>query len=65
MAKMAAGTRSLKYDDTDKNVLLFGSHVPTLLLQRCFQYLLKEKGLEMLPFIERFEGSLLFVDISG
>ena len=62
---MAAAQRSQKVDDTDGSVLIFGAHVPNLLIQRSFQTICQGQNQSIQPFIERFEGSLLFVDISG
>lgn len=62
---MISPVRAQKLEDTDGNVLIFGAHVANLLIQRSFQSILCGKGNIPLPFIERFEGSLLFVDISG
>ena len=62
---MAAAQRSQKVDDTDGGVLIFGAHVPNLLIQRSFQSIFQGQNQSIQPFIERFQGSLLFVDISG
>ena len=62
---MTSPIRPQKLEDTDGNVLIFGAHVANLLIQRSFHSILSGKGNVPLPFIERFEGSLLFVDISG
>ena len=62
---MAAAQRSQKVDDTDGGVLIFGAHVPNLLIQRSFQTIFQGQNICIQPFIERFDGSLLFVDISG
>jgi class 3 adenylate cyclase len=57
--------RIQKVDDTDGNVLIFGAHVANLLIQRSFQMIGQGQNQVLKPFVERFEGSLLFVDISG
>lgn len=62
---MSSTQRSQKVDDTDGNVLIFGAHVANLLIQRSFQMIGQGQNQLVKPFIERFEGSLLFVDISG
>lgn len=60
-----SSARSQKAEDTDGNVLIFGAHVPNLLIQRSFHTHVRNRNKAKEPFIERFEGSLLFVDISG
>lgn len=62
---MTSPVREQKLEDTDGNVLIFGAHVANLLIQRSFQSFRNSGTHVPLPFIERFEGSLLFVDISG
>lgn len=62
---MSSTQRTQKVDDTDGNVLMFGAHVANLLIQRSFQMIGQGKNHLVEPFMERFEGSLLFVDISG
>lgn len=54
-------------DDNYDDILFFGAHVPHLLLQRCIKSIYNKKICpnQLQPFIERLEGSLLFVDISG
>jgi class 3 adenylate cyclase len=54
------------FNDHD-DILFFGAHVSNLLLQRCIKsiYYSKTCSNRCQPFMERFEGSLLFVDISG
>jgi class 3 adenylate cyclase len=49
----------------DSDVLIFGAHVPNLLIQRCFHSITRQEQKTQQPFIERFRGALLFVDISG
>ena len=55
-----------EYDPPDE-ILFFGAHVPNILLHRCIKSIYENKSCpdRSEPFIERFEGSLLFVDISG
>ena len=62
---MSSPLKPQKSDDTDGNLLIFGAHVANLIILRSFQSFGKGEGTVALPFIERFEGSLLFVDISG
>lgn len=55
-----------EFDNNDE-ILFFGAHVPNILLHRCIRSIYENRTCPTRPqqFIARFDGSLLFVDISG
>ena len=55
-----------EFDNNDE-ILFFGAHVPNILLHRCIKSFYENRSCpsRSQPFIARFDGSLLFVDISG
>lgn len=67
MAASSEGAMQFEEFDGPDEILFFGAHVPNILLHRCIQSIYEKKNIpdRSEPFLERFEGSLLFVDISG
>ena len=61
------GAEDFEEFDTHDDILFFGAHVPNILLYRCVKSFYEDNASpsRAQPFIERFYGALLFVDISG